>query len=181
MANDKKGLIVLGAVGVGLYFLAQHSNASGNNPSAPPVGTTTPTSPLPGGTPPTPLEQTQAQITWIYGMLSQNGFKSSPLWYSATSTPTEIPQDTTSAARNLVAKNQSVTDLYQGYFWNVNKFFGWSYPAGSGNSTAFASDGNFAGLTGANVATPDSDPTDWATMQTQYNQLTQVLNPTFLA
>jgi len=173
VANDKKGLIVLGGLGLGAYLLMQHANATGNNPSNPPTGNVTPSSGM------TPLEQTRGQVTWIYNMLAQHGFASQPMWYSATSIPTELPVDTTGAGRNLVTANQAVTDLYQQYFWNVNTLFGWTYPAGAGNSSAFG--GNFPGLSGSNSQTATTDPAAWSAMQDQYNQLTAALNPTFLA
>jgi hypothetical protein len=177
MSSEKretgKTLLVAGAVGLGLYFLAEGSNQAGNNVSTPPVTTLTP--------PPSPATQTQGQIAWIYNQLAQFGFTSSPLWYSASSVPTELPTDTTTQGRNLVNVDQTVTDNYQQYFWSVNQFFGWNYPPDSGNAGSFDPSANFAGLTGAPTLDPTTDATQWAAMQQQYALLTQQLTPAFLS
>ena len=177
-----KTLAILGLVAGGLYLMAHKANTAGNNPATPPP----PAPPIlpPPGTDPLSADPTGAnavpatiaQVNWIHNQLAQYGWSSIPTWYNATSIPTEVPQDATGAGRNMVAMNQNVTDAYQQYFWAVNTFFGWNYPAGSGNAAAVG-----GALTGANTQTPVGDPTYWAQMQALYTQLVGYLTPAFLS
>ena len=159
-----KTLAVAAAIGLGLYFLSHKANATGNNPAAPPPNDPKTTD---------PVGQTKAQVTWIYNQLAKYGWQSQPVWWGATG-PSEIPQDISGKGRQLP---QSITDPFLGYFWDVNEFFGYSYPAGSGNSSAVPG----AVLTAANTNTIQNDPTQWQNLQDRFAFLVANLNPTTLA
>jgi hypothetical protein len=66
-----------------------------------------------------PTDQITQMTNWVHNLLTQYGYKTVPAYVTPTSATEEIV-DTTGANRILSQRNQSITDNFHAFMWNVN-------------------------------------------------------------